>query len=71
MVLQRLMLLVTNIDPNENSAGDAIKAGYGYFVDYGTDTVAVVGFAAWERSFADQAGNYGRAIEHSTISSAR
>ena len=60
-----------NIDPNENSAGDGIKAGYGYFVDYSTDTVAVVGFAAWERSFADQAGNYGRAIEHSTISSAR
>lgn len=58
-----------NIDPNENSEGDAIRSGYGYFVDYGTDTVAVVGFAAWERSFADQAGNYGRAIEHSTISS--
>jgi len=30
---------------------------------------AVVAFAAWERSFADQAGNYGRAVEHSTISS--
>ena len=43
--------------------------GWGYFVDSFTDTVAVVGFAAWERSFADQAGNYGRAIEHSTISS--
>jgi len=33
-----------------------------------TDT-AVVGFAVWQRSFADQAGNYGRMIEHSTITS--
>jgi hypothetical protein len=32
---------------------------------------AVVGFAVWERNFADQAGNYGRIVEHSTISSAR
>ena len=31
--------------------------------------VAVVGFAAWQRSFAAQAGNYGRLIEHSTITS--
>jgi hypothetical protein len=30
-----------------------------------------IGFAAWERSFADQAGNYGRAIEHTTVSSLR
>jgi hypothetical protein len=34
----------------------------------GTD-VAVVGFAVWERSFAAQAGNYGRIVEHSTITS--
>jgi len=33
-----------------------------------TDT-AVVGFAIWQRSFAAQAGNYGRMIEHSTITS--
>jgi len=57
----------TDIDPNENDDGDA--DGWGYFEDSSTDTVAVVGFAAWERSFADQAGNYGRAIEHSTVSS--
>ncbi len=53
------------IDPNDNS--DGAKDGWGSFVavaDAG-DTMAV-GFAAWERSFADQAGNYGRAIEHST-----
>ena len=37
-------------------------------VDDATD-VAVVGFALWERSFAAQAGNYGRMIEHSTITS--
>jgi len=59
----------SDIDPNDNEDSD--KDGWGGFVDSGVDTVAVVGFAAWERSFADQAGNYGRAIEHSTISSAR
>lgn len=30
---------------------------------------AVVGVAVWERQFGDQAGNYGRIVEHSTISS--
>jgi len=34
-----------------------------------TDDVAVVGFAVWQRSFAAQAGNYGRIVEHSTITS--
>ena len=34
-----------------------------------TDNVAVVGFAVWQRSFANQAGNYGRIVEHSTITS--
>jgi hypothetical protein len=33
------------------------------------DFTAAIGIAVWERSFADQAGNYGRAVEHSTISS--
>ena len=33
------------------------------------DSVGVVGFALWQRSFAAQAGNYGRMIEHSTITS--
>ena len=37
-------------------------------VDYAAH-VPVVGFAVWERSFAAQAGNYGRIIEHSTITS--
>ena len=31
--------------------------------------VAVVGFALWQRTFAEQAGNYGRMIEHSTVAS--
>ena len=31
--------------------------------------VGVVGFAVWQRSFAEQAGNYGRMVEHSTIAS--
>jgi hypothetical protein len=31
--------------------------------------VAVVGFAVWQRSFAEQAGNYGRMVEHSTVNS--
>jgi hypothetical protein len=53
------------IDPNDNSDGQ--KDGWGSFtpVAVAGDTM-VVGFAAWERSFADQAGNYGRAIEHSS-----
>ena len=34
-----------------------------------SDDVAVVGFAVWQRSFAAQAGNYGRIVEHSTITS--
>ena len=29
--------------------------------------IGVVGFAVWQRSFAEQAGNYGRMVEHSTI----
>jgi hypothetical protein len=33
------------------------------------DFTAAIGIAVWERSFADQAGNYGRAVEHSTVSS--
>ena len=46
------------------------SAPYGTFaaVQEANDT-AVIGMAVWERQFAGQAGNYGRAIEHSTISS--
>jgi len=41
----------------------------GVWEDTDPDDVAVVGFAVWQRSFAAQAGNYGRMIEHSTITS--
>ena len=43
----------------------------GTFTATDADRVPVVGFAVWERSFAAQAGNYGRIIEHSTVSSSR
>ena len=57
------------IDPNSVACGTATD-GYGEFIPVGDpDNTAVVGFAAWERSFADQAGNYGRLVEHSTQSS--
>jgi len=51
-----------------------ITADYGATGFAGTaalndDDVAVVGFAVWQRSFAAQAGNYGRMVEHSTITS--
>ena len=51
-----------------------ILAGYGATGFTGpaalnADDVAVVGFAVWQRSFAAQAGNYGRMVEHSTITS--
>ena len=35
------------------------------------NATSAVGFAIWERQFEGQAGNYGRMVEHSTISSAR
>jgi len=43
------------------------SAGFSAVAD--ASDVAVVGFAVWQRSFAAQAGNYGRMIEHSTIAS--
>jgi len=56
------------IDPNSVMCGTA--DGYGTFVAVDDpDNTAVIGFAAWERNFADQAGNYGRMVEHSTQSS--
>ena len=52
-----------NLVPGVTGATGAFGA-----VGDATDT-AVVGFAVWQRTFADQAGNYGRMIEHSTITS--
>jgi len=41
----------------------------GTWAAHDAGNVAVVGFAVWQRSFAEQAGNYGRIVEHSTVNS--
>ena len=52
-----------NVDPNATN-------GFGEITDLAVaDNTMAIGFAVWERSFADQAGNYSRMVEHSTISS--
>ncbi|WP_435219468.1 hypothetical protein [Luminiphilus sp. nBUS_07] len=53
-----------DVDPNATN-------GFGEITDLPVagHTMAI-GFAVWERSFADQAGNYSRMVEHSTITSA-
>ena len=43
------------------------KTGPGFDASH----TSAVGFAIWERQFEGQAGNYGRMVEHSTVSSAR
>jgi hypothetical protein len=53
--------------PTGSDADNVLDAGT-WTATEPTD-VAVVGFAIWQRSFAAQAGNYGRMIEHSTITS--
>ena len=45
------------------------SSGRSDFLDV-TGQPAVVGMAVWERKFSGQAGNYGRAIEHSFVRSA-
>jgi len=53
-----------NVDPNATN-------GFGEITDLAQpDNTMAIGFAVWERSFADQAGNYSRMVEHSTVSSA-
>ncbi|MDG0992402.1 MAG: hypothetical protein P8O15_07740, partial [Luminiphilus sp.] len=49
-----------------NVAPNSYANGFGEFEDVWPNTPAV-GFAVWERNFADQAGNYGRLVEHSTV----
>ena len=58
------------IGVNTDEASDGDNWG-GFTPVEDAEATMAVGFAAWERSFADQAGNYGRAIEHSTVSSRR
>lgn len=58
---------VTGTDDENIEPGATLDPGTWTATDP-TD-VGVVGFAVWQRSFAAQAGNYGRMIEHSTITS--
>ena len=53
-----------DVDPNATN-------GFGEITDLAVpNNTMAIGFAVWERSFADQAGNYSRMVEHSTTSSA-
>jgi len=52
-----------NVQPTADTLAD------GAWTATDPDNVAVVGFAVWQRSFAEQAGNYGRMVEHSTVNS--
>ena len=73
----RLDIQSSNASPkiwNLSATDDGNVGGAG--PDVGTFTanadpsdVGVVGFALWQRTFAEQAGNYGRMVEHSTITS--
>jgi hypothetical protein len=61
---------ITGTDDDNVSAGLGVsEAGFPGTTPVAADDIAVVGFAIWQRSFAAQAGNYGRMIEHSTITS--
>ena len=72
----RLDIQSTNATParwNLTGTDDDNVGGTGPDVGTWTATdatdVGVVGFAVWQRTFAEQAGNYGRMVEHSTINS--
>ena len=54
-----------NVDPTVTAG----EAGIGTFTATDASDIGVICFAIWERSFAEQAGNYGRMVEHSTIAS--
>ena len=57
-------------DGNVLPATADVPAG-GFTAVANPNATSAVGFAIWERQFEGQAGNYGRMVEHSTISSAR
>ena len=74
----RLDIVSSNADPERwiltaADGGDiqptAKTLDNGKWADHDAGNVAVVGFAVWQRSFAEQAGNYGRIVEHSTVNS--
>ena len=58
---------LTGTDDDNVQPGASLDPGSWTATD--ASDVGVVGFALWQRSFAEQAGNYGRMIEHSTIAS--
>ena len=53
-----------NVEPNAANGAYNALASPDPAID---DRTAVIGMAVWERQFSGQAGNYGRAIEHSTM----
>jgi hypothetical protein len=59
-----------NVDPVFSATNLVYgESGVGTFTATDASDVGVVGFAIWQRTFAEQAGNYGRMVEHSTIAS--
>ena len=56
-------------DGNVDAVADGLPLAGAFSAVADPTDVAVVGFAIWQRSFAAQAGNYGRMIEHSTVAS--
>jgi hypothetical protein len=60
---------LTGVADDGDITADYGASGFDAAAALNDDDVAVVGFAVWQRSFAAQAGNYGRMVEHSTITS--
>ena len=60
-----------NVVPNAATSGAAAALALNgtYTAVTVPQETAVIGMAVWERQFSGQAGNYGRAIEHSTLTS--
>ena len=58
-----------NVMPNAAAGGNAATLNGSYTPVAIGERTAVIGMAVWERQFSGQAGNYGRAIEHTTLTS--
>ena len=58
-----------NVVPNAATGGNAATLNGSYTPVAIGERTAVIGMAVWERQFSGQAGNYGRAIEHTTMTS--
>jgi hypothetical protein len=58
-----------NVVPNAAKGGNAATLNGSYSSVAVGEKTAVIGMAVWERQFSGQAGNYGRAIEHTTLTS--